>query len=264
MLSKNGHNSPACAFADEIVSFLYDEATVSEKAAFVAHLDDCSNCSRELTDFGFVRTSVQNWRDQEVLALNMPKLELPVFEAEKPEIKPIIAVESASWLDNLRRLFSVSPKLAFGSVTLAVLAVCGLSALLILNSKNDSEVVSNTNKTTRSELPTPYNNPKPETAPVSPQKEEIANGVDSEENEKSVENKSPRENSKPSRLANSSGKQKFAAPKNNQTLAERDFKNRKNRKDKQNDLDAPKLYNPDEDEDDSLRLADLFEEIGTE
>ncbi|MET0751899.1 MAG: zf-HC2 domain-containing protein, partial [Pyrinomonadaceae bacterium] len=108
MLNNNGHNS-SCAFAEEIVSYLYDEASVKEKTAFVAHLENCSDCNDELTAFGFVRSSIQEWRNEEIFALQMPALEIPHLQPAKVAENSPVSENSGTWLDRIRTFLTLSP-----------------------------------------------------------------------------------------------------------------------------------------------------------
>ena len=63
----NNNHNPSCAFAEQIVSYLYNETNAKEKAAFDAHLNNCSTCADELAGFGFVRSSIVEWKNAEFL-----------------------------------------------------------------------------------------------------------------------------------------------------------------------------------------------------
>ena len=82
MLDTNHYKNSSCAFAEQIVAYLYDEANPQEKTDFEAHLTNCENCADELSAFGLVRSSVQQWRTAEFLPMQIPAIEIP-FEKHR-------------------------------------------------------------------------------------------------------------------------------------------------------------------------------------
>jgi Putative zinc-finger len=252
MSSNNGHNS-SCAFEEQIVSYLYDEASKQEKIEFETHLKTCANCAGELSGFGFVRSSIQEWRNEEIFALEMPALEIPALKTATVER------ESSSWLENLKRVFSFSPKFAFGA--LAALVICAGLVVLALNfsgNRNiaDSEVkqpepILASNKINEEKIAAPKDEKVSDIAPA-PLKQETADN-------KFVEKSLPTKKDSRVKAPNAAPKNKINAPKSN------NFATNKNKKtDKLEKQEIPTLSDFDEDEDESLRLADLFSEIDTE
>lgn len=51
-----------CGRQEELVTYLYDEATAAERAAFEQHLDACADCRRELRAFERVRHDLSAWQ----------------------------------------------------------------------------------------------------------------------------------------------------------------------------------------------------------
>jgi hypothetical protein len=51
-----------CHRKDDLVTYLYDEATPAERASFEAHLNECAPCSEELNAFGRVRDELTTWQ----------------------------------------------------------------------------------------------------------------------------------------------------------------------------------------------------------
>ncbi|MEO6725518.1 MAG: zf-HC2 domain-containing protein [Blastocatellia bacterium] len=51
-----------CDHKEELVNYLYDEATTTERAAFENHLKECDPCSAELNAFGRVRDELNTWQ----------------------------------------------------------------------------------------------------------------------------------------------------------------------------------------------------------
>lgn len=251
MLNNNNNHNSSCMFAEEIVSYLYDEATVKEKFAFEAHLKNCLMCADELAAFGFVRTSLTEWRNDEVFALEMPRLENPAIKTSAP----VISTTSGSRLDNLRELFAWFPSWKAASVAFAVLIVFAVAVFLI-KSPDNNEVASNTNQ----------NSPK---EPGNKVQENLYSGTQNtpqnpENGSADTKNKSVITVNSKDPAAKPAGpqKQKAVAPKTQEAVAENKNKEERKLKNVQKN-DVPTLSNYGEEEDKSLRLADLFDEIDT-
>ncbi|HEY0426539.1 MAG TPA: zf-HC2 domain-containing protein [Pyrinomonadaceae bacterium] len=260
------NNNSTCRFQEEIVSYLYDEASVPENAAFVAHLTNCASCADELTAFGFVRSSIQEWRTEEICSLDMPALEIPALKTAKIEQKTLISNESNSWLETLKRLFALSPRLAFGSIAFIALAACVGLIFVIANFSSNKNIAGKENQASEQILAS-NNNTKIEEKISTPKDEKNYASQPAPENQEKAENKFPEKQplvKKESIVKTSAAsKNKSSAPKSNNTFAVSD-KNNKNRNDKIQKQEIPTLSNFDDDDDKSLRLADLFSEIGTE
>lgn len=133
MLDTN-HKNSSCAFAEQLVSYLYNEANAREKSVFESHLTNCENCADELSAFGFVRSSVQQWRTEEFSPLQTPAMEIP-FEKSR-EIRAS-STEKHSWFANLRQLFTLSPAWA---TAFAVLFICIGLTFIIINFSGSNDV----------------------------------------------------------------------------------------------------------------------------
>lgn len=264
MLNNNNHNSNSCAFAEQIVSYLYDEAGAPEKIEFETHLSNCAACADELSGFGVVRSSISEWRNEEIFALEMPALEIPILKTVNFIDKSTVSAESGSWLANLRNLFSLSPKLAFGSAAFAVLFVCVGLTLVILNFSNNGEIAANSNQSSKQELASNVNVIKEEARPVSNPDENNPEIKNAPANEKSEQAKIESKKDSAVKVSNNAPKQKLSPPKPNNTVAENKANNKKNKTNNIQKQEIPKLSDFDEVEDESLRLADLFSEIDTE
>src|SRR2546421_4324622 len=101
-----------CGRQEELVTYLYDEATATERAAFEHHLDECAACRRELHAFERVRHDLSAWQ-------------LPL--APRIEIAP-----QRSRLDTLRELLgslSFWPKAVMGAAAMAAMALIILAVI---------------------------------------------------------------------------------------------------------------------------------------
>jgi hypothetical protein len=119
----NNHNDSTCAFAEQIVSYLYGEINTQEKGIFEAHLNSCQKCADEFAGFSVVHSSVIQWRNEEFLSLETPLIEIPYENTRKIynlENNPTI---SRSWFAEFRRLFTHSLALTT-SASLALVIIC--------------------------------------------------------------------------------------------------------------------------------------------
>jgi hypothetical protein len=246
MLEHNQNSN--CEFAEELVSYLYDELAGKDKTRFEKHLPVCSACAAELSEFALTRTAVQEWRDKEFLPLPAPVIEIPFAHSQKRESI------SRSWLTSLRDLLTLSPAwMTAATAAAATVIFVGLS-LVIFSSlpEKDDVLVKQTgdNKNIKvSPSPTTANNQN-----ISIGKETTGPQTGSSPKPLNTDNPSG-EAGPPVRISTTS---KPANTKKPGQVRE-NIKPPKN----QTKQTAPRLID-DEEEDDSLRLSDLLEGIGSD
>ncbi len=257
MLKEKEQNLP-CKFTESLVSYLYDELPVNERIPFERHLAGCSTCADEITSFGIVRNSIGDWYERDFARLATPMIEIPFAEMTQiAEPTPVLR----PWLVIIPEFFTLSPAWMTATTAFAALAIClGLGFVLINswqegfgeivqqdkvkpvpsptteNNNSGSNVsVTNQNNPPTNQSPTPdlsnenVSNPPLANAPLKPT---VKSNLGKSQNQKkpeagTVENKT----NKPAPKSNS--KQKM-----------------------------PSLIGDDDDEDGSLRLSDLLDEIG--
>ena len=146
MNSNSNHNS-SCNFSELLVSYLYDEIGEKEKSRFESHVSNCGACADEISAFGGVRSSVQNWRETEFAALPTPVFELP-FETEKTKILSTETTAAAprSWLAGWREMFSLSPVWTGAATACAALAICAGLFYVAFSSAQSGGNVAEANK----------------------------------------------------------------------------------------------------------------------
>jgi hypothetical protein len=146
MADKN-HNS-SCRFAETLISYLYgEEIGARERSQFESHVLGCAKCADELSAFGGVRSSVHKWRDLEFAPLATPSIELPFETAKANKPRTLRSGEttsdSNSWLTNLREIFSFSKGWLAAATSLAALLVCaGLFYFAFSSFSNNSNAVA--------------------------------------------------------------------------------------------------------------------------
>ncbi len=113
---KNRFNAPNdCGRKDDLMAYLYDEASSTERTSFERHLDDCNSCRNELTAFGRVRDELGAWQ---------------VGFAPRTEI-----VSRRTRLDVLRELIGMFPMWVRGAALAGAAAAMLLLALSIAGAR---------------------------------------------------------------------------------------------------------------------------------
>lgn len=252
MFEKNGHD-PSCNFAVDIVSYLYSEIGGAEKREFESHLAGCTTCSAELASFSSVRSSVSSWRAQEFDPLATPVIDIP-FETQ-------IEAAAAGWqgtiLTGFKKLFAFSPwpPAAVGFAALAVFIGLGFLAFSYMN-RSGNDLAKN--KAVDNPIVSPTAEPVKDTGDVAINNSNSKSGSD----DKVIT--PPRAPEPEGTVVKASVTQ--GTPKNKPLKAGAETDTPKKAPDKpatQQNKKAPNLNNYTEEEDSTLRLTDLFEEIDT-
>ncbi len=246
----NNHNS-SCVFAEQIVSYLYGEVNDNEKAAFDVHLFKCSSCTDELAEFGLVRSSIDEWKHQSVDVLETPFINIPY---------PVtVSTEKQFRLGALRQLFSFSPTWA---TAFAALILCIVAAFFAFNFITVNDVARNEGKPINTVV-SPIDDKK-----VERQSDEMAKqNIDQSKSitpivEDSSPKIAPRTTSEGQivKISNNNKKVKNVVHNNNNMANVRKLKNDGTTIAGQKRT-VPKTNNLEEEDDSSLRLADLFAEV---
>jgi hypothetical protein len=217
----NNGNTSNCGFADEIVSYIYDEIGATDRTNFERHLADCAVCTDEFAAISNARFSVFEWRREEFAHLSTPKIVIPFGEKQYS----IVENGSVGLMAGLRGLLSIS---SWPVAVAAVLLVClgfGFLAMTYIG-RGDQETAANINV--------------PPVLPLdNPNKVTIG---DPDVAKTSVGNRTGQ------------GVRPVKAVEYRRA--------RPNRQTTSNNVKAPVLNSYDDNDDKSLRLADLFDEIG--
>ncbi len=85
-----------CGFISDPVAYLYGEMTAFERTVFEDHLAGCDACTDEFAAISYSRVSVMEWQRGEFAHLPTPEIVIPYETAH-----------GASWLDGVRGLFAI-------------------------------------------------------------------------------------------------------------------------------------------------------------
>ncbi len=263
MLDTNHYKNSSCAFAEQIVTYLYDEANSQEKTDFEAHLANCENCADELAGFGAVRFSVRDWRTREFSNLATPAFAIP--RTDSPETVADTA-EKSSWLADLRRLLTFSPASSAASAAFLIAAMVA-GAFFVTRSFNGANDVADAAVEPQKSVAVPTIERKPEqlqeliateTAPV-----QVTEPLEAKVK---VENTPPALQNSPAKIVNTPrrvAKSEMVAQNVNKIVPPRKVTGLStgNNLIEAKNQQTPRLTEFKEVKDDSLRLADLIAEV---
>lgn len=258
----NNHKNSSCGFSEQLVSYLYNESEEAEKIEFEAHLKNCSDCADEFADFQGVHFSISEWKATDFVNLETPVIEIPY---EKTAETIVVSDVSGSWFGGLRNLFSLSPAWSAATAGFAVLAIVAGWAIFTFNSGQDNDIADRGNK----------NPTKIDVSPTVQTSNVQTNSNRSDNNSKQPDNYKPTQpdilvtkdtNSNKNGVTTVSDKQRQTQKTNSSDKTTPVPKNNgaKNNKKPDTKQETPSLSPYEDEEDDTLRLADLFEEIDTD
>jgi len=230
----NDVNLSECKFSGDVVPYMYGELSPSESSTFESHLLNCGGCTDEFAAVASTRYEVYEWKKLEFDPIPTPVFEIPYDEE-------IVLSGGWSWFDKLRALTGswAIPSLAFGS-----LAVVSLFAAAFLLSSDRREVAGIPNSNTPA-----VNSSVPETGLEAP----IPSGEIKEEDKNQAG---------PIRISTPAAGDQKRAVRNVRAAQPRAIEV-KAASAQNSPKKVPTLNEFVEDEDTSLRLAELFEDIET-
>jgi Putative zinc-finger len=119
--------TPSCARAEDMVTYLYGEAGEAEAQDFERHMQDCGSCRAELAAFGQARENINEWRQH--------LLDFPAFEGSvAPALGDMMKTGERKLglaLAALRQFFTVSPVWMRAGTVAASVMICALAALAV-------------------------------------------------------------------------------------------------------------------------------------
>ena len=139
------HERPVCHRAEDLVSYLYGEASATDATDFRVHLQQCDACRSEFSVFSQVHDSIQVWRNEALGASINPATAEPVI-ASSQFIRP---ERKLSAMAALRQFFSVSPLWLRGATAFAALLLLVLSIAMVARiSRKPVQVAGNVKEPT--------------------------------------------------------------------------------------------------------------------
>jgi len=141
-MTKNNER-PICHRAEDLVAYLYNEASETDSQDFADHAKQCDACRSELAVFLQVHESIVLWRN-EALGTFSPVSQATDLASTTSPVKLIQHERKLSALQALREFFSVSPLWLRGATVFAALLLCVLALVVISRSwKQPTQVANN-------------------------------------------------------------------------------------------------------------------------
>ena len=118
----------SCGRAEDLVAYLYGEASEIEAKGFERHMAECAACRQELNAFGYTRTAIDSAREEAARTFSpMAPDFLQHEQIKQPETRSALAA--------LREFFRLAPLWMQAGVAAASLVLCTLVTLAVFNSE---------------------------------------------------------------------------------------------------------------------------------
>ena len=140
-MTKNNER-PICHRAEDLVAYLYNEASEADAQDFADHAEQCDACRSELAVFRQVHESILLWRN-EALGTFSPVSEAADLARVTSSVKLVQHGRKLSALQALREFFSVSPLWLRGATAFAALLLCVLALVVISRSWKQPAPIAN-------------------------------------------------------------------------------------------------------------------------
>lgn len=147
--NKTAASTEICARAEDLVAYLYGEATQGDARAFEQHTEQCASCRAELKAFGNVREAITEWRQAALGAIATPAFETKAALLTEP--KKAVASRRLSAFAALREFFTLSPVWMRGATAVVAIVFCALAAIAIAHFTQQPKTVLVEKKTGYSE-----------------------------------------------------------------------------------------------------------------
>lgn len=124
---------PVCHRSEDLVTYLYKEASAAEAQDFASHVETCEACRAEFAVFSQVHESILLWRNEALGSAFSPAPQAaPVLAEATTDSRQFVQHERRlPALAALREFFSVSPLWLRGATAFAALLLCVLALLAI-------------------------------------------------------------------------------------------------------------------------------------
>ena len=232
----NDVKNSGCKLSADIVAYMYGELSSAEGSAFESHLLECVDCTDEFAAVSNARYEVYDWKKTEFEPLATPVFTIPYGEPAIP------------WFDKVRAAFH--PSWALPGVAFAGIAIVTVLASVFYFSGDTGSSVAKVNTNSRT-VPAPPASERSVPAPAPEKEEPLVLVKDDVERPASQQARPVRP------VADSAVRKRAARADKNAAVprpVEAHVTSTPNRP-------APTLNDFADDEDTSLRLAQLFEDI---
>jgi hypothetical protein len=171
---RNTNERPICHRAEDLVTYLYAEASQADAKDFAAHLLQCDACRSEVGVFRQVHESILGWRNE---ALGEGFIPAPVAVETRVDSTNFVQRErKLSALAAVREFFNVSPLWLRLATGFAVVLLSVLGVVTISNSLNQRHRQEQFDAAVREQVEQRIaQTPRPQPAPKSSEAPQPAN-----------------------------------------------------------------------------------------
>lgn len=233
-----------CKFSSDMVPYIYGEMSGRERSAFESHLVACTLCTDEFASISNARYEVYDWKKLEFDPLQTPRFVVPSEESAAGS-------SGFGWIEKLRAVFATGGLVPGAALaTLAIISV--FAAVLISSRDNRQDIAEKSDKPKTSAVdssPVKAGTDRTETATTSENR--INNDITNDRREREL---------KPLRIA-APAQSRERNPVRNSKLTWPQPIEAKQTIARNLEKSVPRLNEFADDEDTSLRLAELFENI---
>jgi anti-sigma factor RsiW len=137
---------PVCHRSEDLVTYLYHEASAAEAQDFASHVETCEACRAEFAVLSQVHESILIWRNEALgVAFSPTPQAAPVLAETATDSRQFVRHErKLPALAALREFFSISPLWLRGATAFAALLLCVLAVLVVSRlSQKQNQVVIN-------------------------------------------------------------------------------------------------------------------------
>lgn len=250
-MNTNGHQNLSCTFAAQLVDYLYSEFAEAEKTVFESHLQNCRACADEAANFSQLRSSIIEWRENDFEPLQTPVFVLPAVRQK--------VVEKHSLIETIRSIFILSPMQTAFAALFVLLTFAGIFWISSSYLRNE-DLASDTNRVKNENIQSPVVLPTAEIASRNEPNQSPAKEVISQKFAAAVSKDSDvKDNSAPGKISSPSAMPVVQKDLNKQ-IAPKTGTSPKIKAPVKNNI--PAIDDEDEEDNNSLRLSDLFDEVG--
>lgn len=245
---KDRNYSSQCEFAEGIVAYMYGEMPAEEQDVFESHIEECQTCIDEFAVVSEARFSVYEWQRSEFAPLETPTIRVPIEKA---------SAAGTSWLQKFGNILFPVP--AFAALAIVVGLALGFILLRSAEQKSPPTLAENGQITGSNTTPERVDarDDAPPVEPVASNKggEQIRVGESKEYTERG---KAERPRARIVRTETAYRPQRIAIAKTVPPM-HTEASTAKPAKGKT----VPRMNDFSDEEDNSLRLAELFDDVET-
>lgn len=118
----------SCERAEDLVAYLYGEASETAARDFINHTRICAQCRTELSGFGEVREAIGAWREQALNPMTAHAAEMHHSFAPQP----VRSAPKPSALAAIREFLTLSPMWLRGATAFATLLLIALTFITVM------------------------------------------------------------------------------------------------------------------------------------